>query len=372
MSELRFTEKSTLSPSLHSDLNTYIAHSVHGKSLRSLAKQNGVHPSTILRRVRKLEQRRDDPLVDEAIDALSRPQPKQSNRCRGDILTDCRELIATQSGTNAKQSNKDFIRFLKNLDENGAFLALAADMENALIMRELDCGDIVRTAVIGRSEAQLLALNDWVEVTQTGRVSRYKITNAGRMALKRMIAAQTDPTGMAEAPNIFGEQHKDWGIRIIAGEDRSDPRPQKVNLADSPLTLLSRRKGKDGKSFLCPDLVTAGERLREDFELSQMDSGVTQNWEKILTGHIDGGPQDRGYTGGAAKALNRFQSAMKALGPGLSEIALYCCCMQQGMEIAEKRLGWSARSGKIVLRIALQRLRQHYDEQHGTHGPLIG
>nr|WP_245824433.1 DUF6456 domain-containing protein [Pseudoruegeria aquimaris] len=42
------------------------------------------------------------------------------------------------------------------------------------------------------------------------------------------------------------------------------------------------------------------------------------------------------------------------------------------MERAERRMGWSARSGKIVLRIALQRLRRHYDEMVGPHGPLIG
>jgi hypothetical protein len=35
-------------------------------------------------------------------------------------------------------------------------------------------------------------------------------------------------------------------------------------------------------------------------------------------------------------------------------------------------MGWSARSGKIVLRIALQRLWRHYEEAYGKHGPLIG
>lgn len=372
MQEPLSTERSFIDKSIHANLSVYIDHAVHGRSIRALVKESGVHPSTILRRVRKLEQRRDDPLVDEAIDALSNVQPKVKTRCGGVTLSKCTELTVTRKSTKSEPKYDELIRFLRNLEKKGAFLALASDMENALIMRELDDGEIIRVSVIGRSEAQLLALNDWVEAQKTGRVSRYTITNAGRMALKRMIAAQIDPTGMSEAPNVFGEQHKDWGIRIIAGADQAEPKQHKVNIADSPITLLARRKGKDGKSFLSADLVTAGERLREDFELSQMGQKTTQNWESFLTGPVDGGSTGAGNESRSSGAIGRFKAAMAALGPGLGEIALYCCCMQQGMEIAEKRLGWSARSGKIVLRIALQRLRQHYDEFHGTHGPMIG
>ena len=60
------------------------------------------------------------------------------------------------------------------------------------------------------------------------------------------------------------------------------------------------------------------------------------------------------------------------LGPGLGDMVLRCCGFLEGLEAAEKRMGWSARSGKIVLRIALQRLKRHYDETCGGKAPLIG
>ena len=71
-------------------------------------------------------------------------------------------------------------------------------------------------------------------------------------------------------------------------------------------------------------------------------------------------------------ASARVVAALQDLGPGLSDVVLRCCCFLEGLETAEKALGWSARSGKIVLRIALQRLRRHYDEAYGKHGPRIG
>ena len=65
-------------------------------------------------------------------------------------------------------------------------------------------------------------------------------------------------------------------------------------------------------------------------------------------------------------------AALRDLGPGLADVALRCCCFLEGLEAAEKRMGWSARSGKIVLRIALQRLHQHYEAAGGSWARLIG
>ena len=53
-----------------SDLKLYLRHVERGESIRSLAREAGCHASTILRRIRRFEARRDDPLVDEALAAL--------------------------------------------------------------------------------------------------------------------------------------------------------------------------------------------------------------------------------------------------------------------------------------------------------------
>ena len=76
--------------------------------------------------------------------------------------------------------------------------------------------------------------------------------------------------------------------------------------------------------------------------------------------------------GGAESARNRVAAALRELGPGMGDMCLRVCCFLEGIELTERRLGWSARSGKIVLRLALMRLERHYRETYGSGAPLIG
>jgi len=356
-------------------VRSYLDHTEDGLSLRAIARRDGSHASTVLRQVRRYEVRRDDPLLDEALQSLSRDARASADQTTTDhegtkpMSAPIRhQTLAIDEATILREGK----RILRRLAEPGSVLAIALDMEKAAVMRVFPDGRSARTGVVDRAVAQAFALKDWITCRKSGRVASYDLSATGRSALKRMLEdEEAGRVGMAEAAMPFAAQHGDWGAKEV-GEDGARTRVR-YNLAESPVAVLGRRRDKDGKVFLEQDLVEAAERLREDFELAQMGPRVAQNWDRFLTGSDRGGfHSDSGGAAGPRAARDRVALALRDLGPGLGDVALRVCCFLEGIEAAERRMGWAARSGKIVLRIALQRLRRHYDETYGRSGPLIG
>lgn len=351
----------------------YLDHTTEGISIRALARREGAHASTIMRKVRRCELRREDPLVDEALSfleqCLNRPRPQESPEM---TMTIRPRALQIDEVTLAREAR----RILRRLAEPGAVLAVAPNMEKAVVLREFADGQTARTVVVDREIAQAFALKEWITCRKPGRVSAYEISQAGRVMLKQLIdegdrQRQAEAAGLAEAVTPFADQHRNWGERTVA--DAGQPRRLRVNLAESPVAVLGRRRDKDGQPFLSVDLVQAAERLREDFELAQMGPRVAQNWERFLTGADRGNFRpDTGGGEGPSRARERVADALRDLGPGLGDVALRVCCFLEGIETAERRMGWAARSGKIVLRIALQRLKRHYEETSKGRGSLIG
>jgi len=357
----------------------YLEHTEEGVSIRALARRNGCHPSTILRQIRRIEARRDDPLVDAVLSKLgadlfpakTAPKHKAAQNKETGMIQAIPAEATLVPAPSRHELDREALRVLRRLRENGAVLAVAEDMEKAVVVREGEDGDGARTAVVDSMIVQAMALKEWIACAAPGRISRYRITAAGRAELNRLLAASENQArdhiehGFADAQSAFVygvEQTPDHAVR----------RRGRNGLADSPLILLSRRKDRDGQPFLPQKLVAAGERLREDFELAQLGPKVAQNWDRFLTGGGRDGfdPGSKGF-GSGYDARGRVERALAFLGPGLSDVALRCCCYLEGLENAEKRMGWSARSGKIVLRIALQRLHLHYSGEAGSDR-LIG
>ncbi len=347
----------------------YLAHTEAGRSIRDLARSAGCHASTILRQIRRIETRRDDPLVDAALQSLAEIHfPSIGGLIAPEKAPDAAN---DQNPLSAKEEefNREALRVLRRLCETGSVLAVAEDMDKAVVVRNVGQDCTTKTAVVDCRIAQGLALKDWISCENPGRISRYRITTAGRGALGSLLA---EAENKARTKNEMGFSDTQGTFAHDREEQSERPRRIRYSVAESPLVALARRRDRDGNPFLDETLVRAGERLREDFELSQVGPQVTQNWDRFLTGcnrESFGAGAHSG--GGSSEARDRVARALSDLGPGLSDVALRCCCYLEGLELAERHMGWSARSGKIVLRIALQRLKRHY-ESNSKQDRMIG
>lgn len=118
-----------------------------------------------------------------------------------------------------------------------------------------------------------------------------------------------------------------------------------------------------GRKILTEVEAKAAQNLRRDFELSSSHASITQNWAGFALAGVEG---RRGGGGGEhhalvrAQARRRLDDACKIMGPGLADVAIQVCCKDEEIGAVERRMGWSARSGKVVLRLALQRLVELY------------
>ena len=341
----------------------YLCHTVLGHSIRAVAKNNQCHPSTILRQVRRLEAKRDDPLIDAALNSFARARTKNTV-----VMKEKEMQASTQTTTRvapippevvASPSEQETTQILRRLCERGAVLAVAKGMETAVVVKEAADGSSERTAIVSSDIAQQFAVCGWISCkSPEAKIARYVVTPAGRRSLRESIAKSENRA------QGFGDIDVDADESWDANPTRK--RSKRYLVTESPLVGLARRRDKDGQSFLTKDQVRVGERLRQDYELSNLDENDEGNCLALLS------ESNLTLPAGVIAARKRLQLALEELGPGLADVSLQCCCLLNGLELTEKKMGWSSRSGKIVLRIALTRLVEHYKETQGRYEPMIG
>ena len=136
------------------------------------------------------------------------------------------------------------------------------------------------------------------------------------------------------------------------GERGKGRRSVTVNLGESPLSWLHARGHIDDRLF------QAGEILRRDYERAQLSANVTMRWDPVRAKTT--GDQGLSATERQVAAKQRFDGAIRTAGKGLEDVLWRVVCAGEGLPEAEKGLGWPARSGKLVLRIALDRVADYY------------
>jgi len=142
-----------------------------------------------------------------------------------------------------------------------------------------------------------------------------------------------------------------------------------LDLAESPLAWLARRKGRDGRALIDPAQLMAGERLRLDFTRAQMTPRVTADWSGAASGGRNRAPAGLQPADAVLAAKQRLTRALDAVGPEFSGPLMDVCCFLKGIEQVERERGWPARAGKVVLGLGLDRLARHYGLSTRAEGP---
>jgi len=203
-----------------------------------------------------------------------------------------------------------------------------------------------RTRVSAEMAAAFCRLEWIAPAPDDGRI--LLLTEAGRKFIASELAGS----------NALADRHRVLSLKTIANDSGGETLVA-VNETESPLGWLKVRGQIDASQH------EAGERLRRDYTLAQLEPRLGIGLSMALRGPA--GADNAGLmTDTVLAAKQRFSRAMSAVGQGLSDVLFDVCCALKGLEAVETQNDWPKRSGKVVLRLALDRLAGHY----GIRNPL--
>ena len=101
--------------------------------------------------------------------------------------------------------------------------------------------------------------------------------------------------------------------------------------------------------------------MRADYSVATLEPRVTMRWDPVPHGHCRrSAPSGLNPSERVLAAKARFDAAIAVVGPDLADIAWRVVCAGEAMAVAERELAWPVRSGRLVLKIALDRLAEFY------------
>ncbi|MCJ2090826.1 DUF6456 domain-containing protein [Methylobacterium sp. E-005] len=244
-------------------------------------------------------------------------------------------------------------RLLARLGEPGAYARPDPFAEDSLLVRRGGDGISVGSGRFAAASARVLAVADLAEWDAAG--TRLTISAAGRSRLRRQAAG---------GDAAFAAQHRE----LVEEADEGASGPVQRNAAENPLAWMVRRRGRDGVPLIDAASFEAGERLRRDMNAAAL---LPRMGGEFGATRVDGGgPRDPASAADhVIAARQRVRGALDAVGSDLSGLLIDLCGFLKGLERIEVERRWPARSAKVVARIALGRLAEHYGLEREATGP---
>jgi hypothetical protein len=267
-------------------------------------------------------------------------------------------VTGTRSGRRAAPPDlpAEAARLLARLGEPGAYARPDPLAEDCLLVRRGGDGISVGSGRFATAAGRALAAADLATWDAGG--TRLTISEAGRARLRRQAA---------EPAMAFAAQHRD--LTVVAGGVETGPVLR--NAAENPLAWMVRRRDRDGAPLIDAAAFEAGERLRQDMNAAAL---LPRMGSDFGAPRVDGGgPRDpAGASDHVVAARQRVRGALDAVGSDLSGLLIDLCGFLKGLERIEAERRWPARSAKVVARIALGRLAEHYGLSREATGPERG
>jgi len=232
------------------------------------------------------------------------------------------------------------------------------------------------TATVARARTLLARPGAWID----RKGDAYPLRLGGdRRSRVNLTLDEADFRALIETPGLRARPGGGWTVRPTA-ETRDRPAPgcpgrvegrravmeddgrltlRRVNLGESPIAWLARRRDQSGRPWLTSAEVAAGERLRADGERTASGPSVTMRWDALP--RSGGGSAARVEPGDRAlSAAARVEAALIAVGPRLRPFVDRICIRGSSLQLAEQDLGLRRRQGRTLLKQGLEVLAEHY------------
>jgi hypothetical protein len=264
-------------------------------------------------------------------------------------------------GTVANSLSAEARRLLKGLARQGA-AASHGEGETLTISAPGRHGVSVSHGRVAPAAAKALVDAGLAAWTGAGGDARLVATPEG-MARLRREAADPDVAYLAQHRALErAEAETEQGTAVVWRD-----------ADESPLAWLARRRDASGKPLIGVAALAAGERLRRDLTLARTLPRITANWTApIAAGTRTGAGGPELMLDAVLTARAKVDAALAAVGPALAGLLLDVCGFLKGLEEVERERGWPARSAKVVLGVALDRLAAHYGLAEEARGPDAG
>lgn len=139
----------------------------------------------------------------------------------------------------------------------------------------------------------------------------------------------------------------------IEGFDREGRR---INLGESPLSRLMAGE----RAFLQPHHIEAAERVRTLVERASLQPRTTMNYSGTTSGGKRQANHPADLSDMAIDARRSLDDIHRKLPAECAGVVIDVCGWLKGLQEVERDRDWPRRSAKLVLRIGLEQLAQHF------------